>query len=313
MISLDDYGYGYFDQSGMGVYTPNTQFDLDPVKLKSIGFQESEIQALQRIIMENGRVTMQMMTQYYRIPYEQARKLKYMYDICTGRVNINTQEDLSKHLRKMFGAHKRIGITDLEVSKISDVPRTALVAGIPSNTPFAIWNSKQYHPMERMYTVIDVSGGNIIIETNRIPKLKYKESRELDGILKIVTTPVNGKMKVAINKKYCRLCNRFVIVASLRRPEFHLGMVELICIEGTKVYVFADIMEAKKYSRYGNNNQRIYDYGYFPMEIKPKLITCASRIYKHLCGVYANQIPANMEFTIIPKEEPKEEDTIEVQ
>lgn len=308
---MDD--FGYFDQSGMGVYTPGTQFDLDPIKLQSIGFQPSEIEALQCIVMENGKATMQMMTQYYGIPYEQAQKLKYMYDICTGRVNISTEDDLAKHLRRMFGKHRRIGISDLEVSKINDIPRTALVAGIPENTPFAIWNSKQYPPLERMYTVLEATPNNVTIETNRIPKLKWKEAREIDGVLKILTTPVNGKMTVSINKNYCRLCNRFVIVASLRRPEFHLGMVEIVCIEGTKVYVFADLLAAKKYSRYGNNNQRIYDFGYFPMEIKPKLISCASRIYKHLCGVYANQIPGNTEFIIIPKEEKQEEEVVEVE
>lgn len=308
---MDDFGY-YIGQGAMGVYTPGTQFDLDPIKLQSIGFTQEEIQALQCIVMENGKATVQIMTQYYGIDYEQAQKLKYMYDICTGRVNINTQDDLTKHLRKMFGKHRRIGITDLEVSRINDVPRTALIAGIPENTPFAIWNSKQYPPMERMYQVIDTYGSNVIIETNRLPVLRWKESREIDGMLKILTEPKNGKIQVAINKNYCRLCNRFVIAASLRRPEFHLGLVEIICIEGTKVYVFADIMAAKKYSRYGNYTQRVYDYGYFPMEIQPKLLESASKIYRHLCGVYANQIPGNIEFIILPNEEVNEEEEIEV-
>lgn len=307
---MDD--FGYFNRGGMGACGPGTQFDLDPVKLQSIGFKPSEIQALQQIVMENGRATVQIMTQYYGIPYEQAQKLKYMYDICTGKVNITTQDDLSKHFRKMFGKHRRIGITDLSVSTISNVPRTALVAGIPSDSPFAIWNSKQYKPMERMYHVIDVSGGNIIIETNRLPVLKWRESRKLEGICAILNEPNKGKIQVAINKKYCRLCNRFVIVASLRCPEFHHGLVEIICIEGTKLYVFADTMGAKNYTRYGNNTMRVYDYGFFPMEIQPKLISVASNIYKRLCGVYVNQIPANSEFVILSKEQPKEEEDIDV-
>ena len=306
--------FGYFDMGGMGVYTAGTQFDLDPIMLQSLGFSPEEIEVLNFVVMNEGKATVNTMVQYYGIPNEQEQKLKYMYDICTGRVIINTEDDLSKYLRKMFGKHRRIGIHDLEVSKISEIPRTALVAGIPENTPFAIWNSKQYDVTNRMYTVLGVGSGNILIETNRIPTLKYKEPKFIDGILEIKDGPKNGKLQVAINRDYCRLCNRFVIVASMRRPEFHHGMVEIICIEGTKVYVFADTMAAKKYSRYGTNTQRIYDYGFYPFEIQPKLMACASRIYQRLCGVYAQQVQANMDFVLlapVEKNEPEDELIIE--
>lgn len=301
---MDD--FGYFDTGAMGVYTAGNQFDLDPVMLQSLGFSQEEMQALQFIVMNEGKASVNNMVQCYGIPYEQAQKLKYMFDICTGRVIINTEEDLSKHLRKLFGKHQRIGIQNLSTSRIAEVPRTAVVGGIPKNTPFAIWNSKQYPYAERMYTVLDVSPTNITIETNRIPVLKFKEPKFIDGILEIKGAPVNKKIQVAINRKYCKLCNRFVVVASMRRPEFHHGMVEIICIEGTKVYVFADTMAAKKYSRYGNNTQRIYDYGYFPSEIQAKIMTSASEVYQRLCGVYATQIPGNTDFEILAPEEPTE-------
>lgn len=295
------YGQDMYNQGG-------TQFDFDPIKLRQLGFRQDEISALQYIVLNNGKVTTQMMTQYYRMGYEQAQKIKYMYDICTGRVMITTEEDLAKHFKKMFGKHRRIGIADLEVSRINDIPRTAVVAGIPSDTPFAIWNSKQYKPQDRLYKVADVSGQNVVIETNRIPVLKYKQSREIEGVLKILDVPKNGKILVSINKNYCRLCNRFVIVGSLRRPEFHLGLMEIICIEGTKVYIFADLVGAKKYSRYGNTTQRIYDFGFFPNQIDQKLTICAKRIYAGLNGVYANKVPANMAFELIPKEIKEEDD-----
>lgn len=298
--------FGYFDTGGMGVYTAGNQFDLDPVMLQSIGFTQDEMQCLNFIVMNEGKATLNTMVQYYGLPYEQAQKLKYMYDICTGRVIINSPEDLSKHLRRMFGKHQRIGIQNLATSRISEVPRTALVGGIKSNTPFAIWNSKQYPAGEMMYTVLDVTSTNIIIETNRIPVLKYKEPKFIEGVLEIKSAPTNGKIQVAINRKYCKLCNRFVIVASMRRPEFHHGIVEIICIEGTKVYVFADTMEAKKYSRYGNTTQRIYDYGYYPSEIQSKLMACASSVYQRLCGVYAMPFEANSDFKVLAPEEPTE-------
>ena len=299
--------YGYYNGGAMGVYTSGNQFDFDPVMLRALGFTNQEMQALSFIVQNGGKVTVNAMVNYYGIPYEQAQKIKYMYDICNGKVIINSEDDLSKHLRKLFGKHQRIGMQDLAVSRVGEIPRTALVAGIPSNSPFAIWNSKQYDPLNRMYRVVEVGSNNILIETNRIPKLKYKQDKFIEGILEIKEGPKNGKLLVSINRKHCRLCNRFVIVASLRRPEFHLGMVEIICVEGTKVYVFADLLAAKKYSRYGNNTQRVYDYGFYPFEIQSKLMKSASAVYKKLCGVYAAPIKGNMDFVVLEEEKKEEE------
>lgn len=312
---MDEYGYEYgMPNECMGVYTAQNQFDFDPVMLSSLGFNPMEIQTLSFIVMNEGKATVNSMVQHYGIPYEQAKKLKYMFDICTGRVLITSQEDLSKHLRKMFGQHKRVGIQDLAVSRIGEIPRKAVVSGIPEKSSFSIWNSIKYPFKERMYTVVDVTQTNIIIETDRKPTLKFKEPKVLEGIAEIKSGPVNGKITVAINRKYCRLCNRFVIVGSMRRPEFHNGMVEIICIEGTKVYVFADTVSAKKYSRYGTTTQRVYDYGFFPSEIHPKLMSCASSIYKRLCGVYASPVAANSDFQMIADDEPEEaEDEIDIE
>lgn len=297
--------YGYSDE--MANYGP--QFDFDPVMLRALGFSDQEMQILSCIVQDGSKVTVNNMVNYYGIPYEQAHKIKYMYDICSGKVVINSDEDLSKHLRKLFGKHQRIGMQDLAVSRVGEIPRTALVAGIPKDSPFAIWNSKQYDPLNRMYRVVDVGSNSILIETNRIPRLKYKQDKFIDGVLTIKEGPTNGKLLVSINRKYCRLCNRFVIVASLRRPEFHLGMIEIICVEGTKVYVFADMLAAKSYSRYGNATQRIYDYGFYPFEIQDKLTRAAQSVYRKLCGVHVNRIKGNMDFVVL--EEEKKEESLE--
>ena len=284
---------------GMGVYTYNSQFDLDERRLLSQGFTQQEINALKFLVQNDGRITVNNMVQGYNIPYEEAQKIKYMYDICTGRVSINSDDDISKHLRRMFGKHKRIGIQDLATSSIGEIGRTAMIAGIPTNTPFAIWNSKNYPPLERLYKVVGVSQGMVTIATDRIPRLKYKQSKSIPGILEIKENPVNGIMKVAISKDYCRLCNRFIVVASLRRPEFHLGMVQIICVEGTRIYVYAETLPPNKNSKYYSSTQRIYDYGYFQQEINHKLLGCATRVYRQICGVTATTIPANMDYKLL--------------
>lgn len=304
--------FGYMDQSGMGVYSAGTQFDLDPYKLRYLGFTDIEIETLNYVVMCCGKATVANMVQNFGIEYEQANKLKYMYDICTGRVNIESADDMSKHLRRMFGKHRRIGINDLDVSYINEIPRKVLIGGIPEDTPYGIWNSNKYKGIACMYDVINVTGSNVFIRTNRIPRLPYKYPKKIENILEIKSDPKDGVLEVAINKDYCRLCNRFVIAAALRRPEVHLGMVEMICIEGTRVFVFADVLQAKKYTRYGTTSQRVYDFGYTPGEIKPKLLTVASNIYKKLCGVCAFQHEANIAFSVMP-ENPVIEEEIAVE
>lgn len=37
----------------------------------------------------------------------------YMYNICNGRVRINSEKELIQHLKRMFGRNKKITINDL--------------------------------------------------------------------------------------------------------------------------------------------------------------------------------------------------------
>ena len=73
-----------------------------PVKLQSLGFNSTEMTVLYDIVNRGGKVTVQALTSF-GFSYEDARKLKYMYDICTGRVVIDSPDDLAKHLRKCLG------------------------------------------------------------------------------------------------------------------------------------------------------------------------------------------------------------------
>lgn len=298
--------------TGMGMYPAYNQFDLDTVKLKSLGFNDYEILVLTDIITTGGSTSIQAL-QANGFNYAEAKRIKYMYDICAGRIVIDSEDDLSKHLRKMFGQGKRLSIHDLAINKFSTVPRTALVAGIPRG-PFDIWNSGNYPPLERMYTVVDVSGSRITIETDRVPILKYKQDKFIEGVLEIKEKNKDGKVIVAIDKKYCKLCNRFIIVASLRRPALHHGMVEMICIEGTRVYVYAKNLGTKDKVNDNMGVFRVYAYGFYPNEIQSKLMISATEIYRALWGVYAIIHPANQDFLILTPEEEKEQtDELEIE
>lgn len=296
--------------SNYGLYGNMQQFDFDTVKLASLGFSEQEINNLQYIITNGGKVTTNALMQY-GYSYEQAKRLRYMYEICLGKVVIDDTNALVKHLRKMNANMPRIGIQNLKVSTVNKVPRKAVVAGIKDPT-YKIYNSGNHAVNDRMYDVVDVTSSNIHIKTSRKPVLKYGQSKQIDGVLKIIGVDSNKRVTVAFDKKYCKLCNRFVIIASLRRPEYHLGLIEIICIEGTRVYVYASNIGSKETVSYSMGTQRVYDYGYYPSDILPKLRNVGAGLYRALNGVYSNLIVGNQEFRILTIED-NDGDDIEIE
>lgn len=302
---------GNYQSDGMARCNYNNygevQFEFDPATLKGLGFTDYDIQALNMVLANIGKVTPAAMAKC-GIDYNYARRIKYMYDICSGRIQIQSVEELIRHLRKMFGRTRRIGIQDLATSTIKRVPRKAVIAGIPKGA-FSIYNSKNYPIDERMYEVSEITSTNIVVMSFRRPVLKYKEAKEIPGIIKLDEIKPDGTIMLSVNKQYCRLCNRFMVVASLRRPEFHYGMIQIICIEGTRVYVYAQGMKDGESPSYKGGTQRVYEYGFLRKEIEPKIMVVARMIYKKVCGVLTLTEKANSDFNVISKVETEETDT----
>lgn len=273
------------------------QFEFDPVRLTSLGFKQDEIVFLNNMLNMGYKINNATL-QYMGLNYEQANRIKYMMAICCGKVTVDTKDELIKHLKKMNNGRCKIGLQNLAPSKIQTVPRIALVDGIQQE-PFTIWNSRQYKGLDRFYIVTDVTGARITVETSRKPQIKYKGQMKIDEVLEIKGIKTNGKAVVAFNKKYCRLCNRFIIVATMRRPEFHHGMHEIICFEGSKVYVYARTMGVKDGIRYNGNTERVYAYGFFANEIKQKLDQVGKGIYNQLKGVSSEYTPGNQDFVLL--------------
>lgn len=336
MNDYDDFNGGIGMNTAMGVYTASSQFNIDTDSLLRLGFSMGEIQTLQYIVSCGERATVANLTQF-GLSYDEATRIKYMYDIVTGRVMVESQDQLVKHLRKMFGNRQRIGIQNLKVSKISTVPRKCLVGGIPKDNPFFIYNSIYRDREHKLYKVTNITAGKVYVETSLIPKLPYKHSKKLIRItenstgkcmyvssmeevpknvrnneaystntvaeIKEVKKVDNKKVLViAFDSQYAKVCNRFIIVGSLKRPEFHHGMIEIICIEGTKVYVYAKTASMAELVKYSGGTQRVYDYGFTGGEIQQRLMRVASDIYVTVNGVYASSVPANSDFVIIPKD-----------
>jgi predicted ribosome-associated RNA-binding protein Tma20 len=306
--------------------------------LINLGFGQGEIQAYEYIYMNGGKFTPNALMSY-GYNYEQARRLAYMNKAVQGGVQINTENDMIAHYKKMTGANRqdakvavyaqnlqngyaqnysdtelvkhlkqtagitrKITIQDLAVSNVSEVPRVAVISGI-TQEPFTIWNSSNYKGTQALYRVVDVSGQKVTVETGKKPVLKYGANKVVPGVLELKGVKQNGNAVVVFDKKVCRLCNRFVIVASLKRPEFHLGCYDIICFEGTRVYVYASNMGTRDQVRYKGGTQRVYAYGIFPGDIKGKLDNEAKKIYGNLNGVKAQYQSANEDYRVVPTEQ----------
>ena len=288
-----DYGYGNFGASAV----MGSTIQVDKAQLNKLGFTGESINLLQELLNGGCKITLANL-QSLGFNYGQSSLLKYMYDIVCGRVIIDSMESLAKHLRKMYGGTRRIGIQDLSISNITKIPRITFIVGIKDET-FGMYNSSNYNGQDRMYEVQGVTSGRIVIKTKKRPRLKYGQSKKVDGVIEIIKELPNNELVLAVNKEYCKMCNRFIIIGSLRRPERHLGMAEILCIEGTTVFVYAQLAGRGEMARYREGTQRVYDYGFLPKAITPKLMACAQQIHKKLHGVESLIHPANMEYNLV--------------
>ena len=309
---------------------------MDNNTLLNMGFNNSEIEAYYYIINNGGKIT-PMWLQRYGFNIQDSKRLCYLHKCVTGEVNVGTENEVIAHVAKMggltradakqqvylnnihnkqarqryskdelinrlratYGKTKRISIQDLQVSSVSSIPRVAVIDGIEQE-PYNIWNSRNYKGKQSLYKVTDVSGQRITVETNIKPKLKYGEPKELKGVLEIVGVKQNGNAVVAFDKSVAKLCNRYIIIASLRRPEFHLGMFEIICYEGTKVYVYAADLGTKESVSYKGGTQRVYAFGIFHKDLRGKLDSVAKDVFKRLRGVCSEYNGATDEFRVVP-------------
>lgn len=286
---------------GFMVDMANFDFTYDVNKYLRLGFDLDEIENTIALMQNGFRISSSSLMQIGYDNYKSSRMV-HLKNLIEGRETVSNEEELIKHLKKLWGSKPRISMSNLEVSRIEAVPRTAVVLGI-KDKPYDIWNSDRYHGKEMLYIVREVTGQNIIIETSRKPALKREDADKIDGVLEIVGATMQKKAIVKFDKKYCKLCNRFIILASLRRPEKHHGMFNIICRDGTRVYVYAATLNAKDKMRYNQSSQRVYDFGCIGSDIANKLKSVALHVYDRLGGVKVSIEQANENFILVTRDE----------
>ena len=281
-------------------------------QLRNLRFSSMDLNTFEGILMQNGRITPKILVACGLRPYE-ANRIRYMYSIYCERTVIDTDEALIRHLRRIYLGKRRISINDITSNNLGKIPRRAVVSNIPSGK-FAVYNSKNYKGGEIFYKVTDVTTTNIVVKTKIKPVFKYKESKALEGVLEVRDVDSEGQVEVAFNKNYCKLCNRFIIAASLRRPSNHHGMYEIICLDGTRLYVFASTLKGNRdMPNLNNGTQRIFCFGQLSKQISIMLHEEARKQYVRFRGVKCNQHPADSQFMLISPEIEEEKDTIGIE
>lgn len=326
----DEYNVGYTgeDSSRMG-FDMNYNFggmiqDNNTIgMLLLLGFTMEEMTVFNEISMF-GKVTTVKLNQY-GVPYIEAQRIKYMADIVDGKVSINSPDELIKHLKKMKLSNKKIGMWDLATSKIDNIPRHCFIEGLPKTSYFSMFNSGKEM---RKFDVIDSTPSRITFRTDIIPKIPYGDSKKLyrlvdlqqkkhmyvdsldkvaksykedtvrfkiENVAEIVASD-GKKVIVKVNRDYARVCGRFIVVASLRYPEKHLGLARIITLDGTKVYVYARQTSYSDKVKYSGSSERIYAYGESKEDISKLIIREAINVYNKVNGVYGDTEPATVDF-----------------
>lgn len=275
--------------------------------LLMLGFTDEEINILQRLMVDGARIAINSMVSM-GLNYQSAQRIKYMHSIVIGKVIINNTDDLSKHLRMMRNSSKKIGIYDLPLTKVKKVPRYAAVAGI-KKAPFDIFNSSNYKGIDMFYEVVGVYGNRVTVKSKNKPVIKYGQPKGIEGVLEIRKLLEDGTILVSFENKFVRLLNRFLVVASLRRPQEHHGLAEILCLDGTKVYVYAQTLPFNSIT-VNRSTQRVYDYGMLGSDMRNKICDAAREVYNNVYGVYCSWEDGNSIYNIEADKQEQESDDI---
>lgn len=307
----------------------NIFFNLDAPLLRSLGFLDIEVRILNDCVNMFGLATRNRLASppFCVNSYTNISRLMYAYQISMGKVAVDSDnpEWLAKHFKKMYSFTQQpdsFSLYDIPHSEISIVPRTAVVAGLPSGN-FQVLNSCRYPKQSSTYKVKGIAQEWVTIYSFRKMGVGHQdrltESIEnrtwgIPGILKVESVGSFADKKpwiISIHKSRCRLCNRFIIVATTRKSEAgyhaHHGGYLLITDSGHIIRVYAKSLDL---DAYGNPKDKapkstrdtvVLSYGFFSEEVEPKLSAAWEAITRKFNIVYSKKMPSLVEFEEIPE------------
>lgn len=294
---------------------------MDNNKLKWLGFTAGEINiAMTMYNNSNSECTpsVNKIQKIFNVDYRTAQRTRYLYTIIIGNVTINVDniynieemKPIARHFAKINeGRVEKTYLSDLKPSRVVAIPRMAVVGGIEIK-PYNEFNSKGVNLKEFML-VEKITQSSMTLRTYKRVALKYdrKGNYGVDGIIKVIGKDNKDRIILEINKEYCRLCNRYEIVASMIMPKNHFGSYAIVTAAGDIVYVYCKMVKStNKINK--TESERVYDFGIIPSEIKKRTERVAKEIYTQRKGVFAKYFAKQADFKLIGNEKDIVEDDL---
>ena len=279
---------------------------MELMEATKLGFSRFEFEIANNIAYScgYGRIpSAASLVEMLGIDYNAASRIKYLIEIITGRkeVNIDDVRDLSdvkaiaKHFRKINPACTRLSTEMLSPTRISSIPKIAVVKGIRDEN-FRDINSRTPNSINEYYTIEKQDSEKFTLRMHKEVDTNIRIDK--DRIVTILGRDTKGNMIADIKKENVRVCNRFIIVASIRQPIYHHGMYVMITSGGDILYVYARTVEGNR-NLSKNYSERVYNYGVMPCSMQSKLKSVAMEAYRGLKCVCVKYIEATQEFRLI--------------
>lgn len=335
-----DYDYASQDMmDGMqqGYYQDMDPMASDVVpyeRMIELGFEPIVMQTRTMILQNYGKLSSKAFEMFGVWDYKLRQDILYADKIIKGIILIENKADLKKHLQKMNYSRK-ISIADLASSISPKNELKAIIKGLPKNSLFGIYNTGD--SLSDFVDVESITDKYITIYSEKYYKIGAKQSKALYRVKDLINSrvkyyesrdqiektildnpmtykvekiaellnvqAVGGKrvVSVVIHRDYCRLLGRYMIAASLKAPDLHLGAYELLALGGTSVFVFAKQVKynQKANIRYSTGTERVYYIGHNSEKLDEMLTAVTNQVYQKIRGVYSEKLDATVDFVSI--------------
>jgi hypothetical protein len=251
----------------------NQELELNLEQLMYLGFTVQEVQIFNKFLNSGTSLTINTLAKYNIYGPTQARVLYLKKLYISGLLepdNLRKFTFLEKHFRKMSG-EMTSGNLSLPVARPMATYQRAVVTGI-TDPYFSVLNSSKSEL--KLHKVETASSSKIVIQVSRkvelrVPKGYFAGKNKLTKIPNVLEvleyySPDQSKeffARIAINVKYARLINQYVIVAGAKEVQGHLGAVKSVTSQGSILYVYAKpIYTTKKINNAASERVYVLDY-----------------------------------------------------
>lgn len=278
---------------------------MDIREANRLGFSDIEYQAANSISSVCGwsRVpSIGTLQQMLCIDYNSAYRIRYLIELMSGKRNVDIYNiygiedirNISRHFRKINRSCIKLTIDKLPTSKISTLPRIAILCGVRDRR-FVELNSKNPNNINEYYLVDKTTQDRCILRTVKSIK---EHGEDEDKIVNILGRDTNGRTILSAVTSHVRLCNRYIVVASTRQPQYHNGMYVLVNVYGDIIYVYSKTVAG--YRNIGKNySERVYRYGILPNELDRTLKETAIKIGNSIELAAVTRIEPTQEFRLL--------------